>query len=148
MDNTEKLSYILDVENNIKFYFVDSISEYEIDPLTDGGENLLLYDETCYQDGVIYIDQDTEGPWVLINKNEFYHVFEVKNLNADNFSGSNAKLYFLNEDIQQESWYEDYIFEEGEIKVGEEFSTAPMSYYGMYLFSSSPNTYKRFYEND
>jgi len=148
MDNTEKLSYILDVENNIKFYFVDSISEYEIDPLTDGSENLLLYDETCYQDGVIYIDQDTEGPWVLINKNEFYHVFEVKNLNVPNFSGSNAKLYFLNEDIEQESWYEDYIFEEGEIKVGEEFSTAPMSYYGMYLFSSSPNTYKRFYEND
>jgi hypothetical protein len=148
MDNTEKQSYVLDVENNIKFYFVDNISEYEIDPLTDGGENLLLYDETCFQDSVIYIDEYTEGHWVLVNKNEFYHVFEVKNLNVENFSGSNAKLYLLNEDIEQESWYEDYIADEGEIKVGEEFSSPPMSFYGMYLFSSSPNTYKRFYENE
>lgn len=62
MDNTEKQSYLLDIENNIKFYFVDNISEYEIDPLTDGGENLLLYDETCYQGGVIYLDEYTKGP--------------------------------------------------------------------------------------
>lgn len=148
MDNTEKQSYLLDIENNIKFYFVDNISEYEIDPLTDGGENLLLYDETCYQGGVIYLDEYTKGPWILVDKNEFYHVFEANNLDHENFNGTKAKLYFLNEDIEQESWYEDYIFDEGEIKVGEEFSTAPMSYYGMYLFSSSPNTYKRFYENE
>ena len=148
MDNTKKQSYVLDVENNIKFYFVDNISEYEIDPLTDGGENLLLFDETCYQEGVIYIDEYTKGPWILVDKNEFYHVFEVKKLNVENFSGLNAKLYFLNEDIKEESWYEDYIFDEGKIKVGEEFSTSPMSYYGIYLFSSSPNTYKRFYENE
>jgi hypothetical protein len=148
MDNKEKLSYILDVENNIKFYFVDNISEYEIDPLTDGGENLLLYDATCFQDGVIYLDEYTKGPWILVDKNEFYHVFEANNLDHENFNGLNAKLYFLNEDIEQEAWYEDYVFEEGEIKVGEEFSTAPMRYHGMYLFSSSPNTYKRFYENE
>ena len=148
MNKSKKQSYILDVENSIKFYFVDIVSEYEIDPLTDGSENLLLYDVTCYQEGVIYIDEYTEGPWVLVGKNEYYHVFEVKNLDVNNFRGSNAKLYFLNEELEEESWYEDYLFEEGEVKVGEEFSKAPISYYGMYLFSSSPNTYKRSYEND
>ena len=57
----------------------------------------------------------------MVDKNEFYHVFEANNLDHDNFNGTKAKLYFLNEDIEQESWYEDYIFDEVKLRLVKNF---------------------------
>ena len=148
MYSKEKQSYILDIVNNNKFILVDTISEDEINPLTDGAENLLLYDATCYQEGVFYIDEFTEGFWKLVNKDNHYHVFEALNFKANNFNGTQARLYITNTEMTDEGWYEDYLADEGEIKIGDEFNTSPLCSSGiMYLFSSSPNTYKRIYEN-
>ena len=138
MGNLIGKSFVLNPSNSKKYFFVDKISEYEIDPLTDGSENLLLYEATCYQKGVIYLDIYSEGPWLLKEINQKFHVFK-----SDNFI-----LNFYNSEIEEEIWYNEKMVADEQLNIGEKFSSCPLDSSYMYVFSSTPNRYKRFYEND
>lgn len=151
-----KIKYLVNLEDETKYFFVDEISDDELNPLTDGAENLLLFDATCYQKFVTCIFTDSKEKWILSAKSN--ELLEFK-CNHFSFSGlekerSEAKLVIDLNLNKQSLWYDYYSGQSlDKLSIGEDFTTGGVltTIYFMSdiaVFSSKPSKYKRYYEED